>query len=321
MDKKKEYRFLDKNSSQAIKGICAIIVMLGHYDVCGLFTNVACVLVGIFFFYSGYGLKYNLDNKENYLDYFIGKKIMTLYLPFLIAESSETIIKCIQMQSPIVSVHTALSCMGVFLSNGSLWYVIELLVLNLLFYLIYKCKIQEIIWMILYILFMLLAVRFDVGTWWYISTICFLIGIYYEKLKWIMAYVFSNTFPKILLSCLAIMLYMSGEYVSRISIWKFSIITRNHLCVAIQLLFVPVGMFFCWMLTEYIDPKNRLTTFVGKISYEIYLWHMGVFVVISELLPAQEILRGGVSACVTILVAWGMNYLMNCVRKMSLLQF
>ena len=66
-----------------------------------------------------------------------------------------------------------------------------------------------------------------------------------------------------------------------------------------------IMMVFILLLNAKLHLGNRLSLFLGDISYEIYLVHANVFVLIASLFPK---LRSGefiiVSVCVTIIFAY-----------------
>ena len=88
--------FLYEMNIIALRGICAIEIMLGHIGIVTgsiwLYPNrkAGILFVGVFFLLSGYGLMYSIENKKNYLKYFLYRKIQKLILPayfiFFVAE-------------------------------------------------------------------------------------------------------------------------------------------------------------------------------------------------------------------------------------------
>jgi peptidoglycan/LPS O-acetylase OafA/YrhL len=74
---------MNKNSSNAIKGLTSIAIVLHHIKYQNiLFAGFGYMGVGIFFFLSGYNLSFCNHNKENYTKDFIFKKFFLLFLPF-----------------------------------------------------------------------------------------------------------------------------------------------------------------------------------------------------------------------------------------------
>lgn len=85
--------FCNQHNARCMKGVAAICIMLSHLisspkPLTILFYGP--LWVGVFFFYSGYGL-YTKVNEPDYLNGFLLKKAKKIYLPFLLAESAYTL--------------------------------------------------------------------------------------------------------------------------------------------------------------------------------------------------------------------------------------
>lgn len=94
---------LDKGQTATINGIFILVVVVAHlhkflfapmgYEVETFFdklyvyihSNLDQLIVAPFFFYSGYGITEQLGKKAGYLDSFLRKRALTLYLNFLVA--------------------------------------------------------------------------------------------------------------------------------------------------------------------------------------------------------------------------------------------
>ncbi len=78
---------LEREQSVALRGICAIEIMIGHIGLATgsavLYPNrkAGILFVGIFFMLSGYGIAYCAEHKPGYFKHFIGKKALKLILP------------------------------------------------------------------------------------------------------------------------------------------------------------------------------------------------------------------------------------------------
>ena len=78
---------LEERQATALRGICAVEIMIGHI---GLYTGneilypnrkAGVLFVGVFLLLSGYGVAYSVEHKKDYLQHFIRKKILKLILP------------------------------------------------------------------------------------------------------------------------------------------------------------------------------------------------------------------------------------------------
>lgn len=104
---------LCQGNVMALRGICAIEIMMGHLGIATgsavLFPNrkAGILFVGIFFALSGYGLMYSVSNKENYLRGFLIKRlIVKLLLPAYVVFIISTILKAFCLSGG--GIHTTL---------------------------------------------------------------------------------------------------------------------------------------------------------------------------------------------------------------------
>lgn len=78
---------LSKSTTNALKGISAIEIMIGHLGIATgwmlLYPNrkAGILFVGLFFFISGYGLMFSYLRNKNYLKNFLIKKVVIIIVP------------------------------------------------------------------------------------------------------------------------------------------------------------------------------------------------------------------------------------------------
>lgn len=79
--------------TKSIKGILSILIMLGHIfatknimnnGIDLLIVSPGFLYVGMFFFYSGFGLVQGYINKKSYLHNFLYKIFSKIYVPFIL---------------------------------------------------------------------------------------------------------------------------------------------------------------------------------------------------------------------------------------------
>lgn len=310
-----ELPFISKSSSLIIKGVASIFIMMSHiivgfpFWVKKLFPGNLWVCV--FFFYSAYGLVFSVKNKNKYIEGFLSRKFFHIYLPFFVAESSYTIL-IFFISCKMSPVDLVLCCLGIKLSNGSLWYVIEIIVIYLFFYLwvrLFKLK-HKWIWIVSYVVFVLLSVAFDIDTCWYISTSGFLLGLYFENiLVWLSKLRFSYLLLGKLISCFFVLLYLTNIWIeynkeSILGIKSTQIQTFNDIVLAV--IFIPLLFFLCKRITR----APRALLYLGRISYEIYLWHLFVYAVVISFfnIPIVFVL-------ITVLFTLGLSSVMYYIKS------
>ncbi|MBQ8300613.1 MAG: hypothetical protein IJX57_01420, partial [Clostridia bacterium] len=117
--------YFSVDETGSIKGMCAVLILLSHLcvtfaeDFSGflLFKNVGAIMVGGFFFVSGYGLEYSVLNKENYLRDFFSKRFLPLAVTYY------TVNLFYIYASDMTTSDIVKSLLGY---NGNLWFVMAI---------------------------------------------------------------------------------------------------------------------------------------------------------------------------------------------------
>ncbi|WP_349763453.1 acyltransferase [Fusobacterium sp. SYSU M8D902] len=279
MDNKKIIGMDEKENMLQIKGIMATIVMLGH--IAPFMANIWYIIsggiaVGVFFYYSSFGSEISL-NKRKTLRNYISKKVVNIYIPFLIADILYFLSSILQnklMISKIEYKDIILYLLGIKLSNPILWYIWHLLIFLVILYFIKKNlnKYETILYVIVYIFYIILAVLFDIGIWWYTATSCILIGLYYgknskkEEKNIIKFFIFITWITTVIL----------GE-IYLIKNIKLLPLSDNYYAVGLQMLVIPLFLLTLRMIMKKIKLSSYILKFLGNISFEIYLYHMLVW--------------------------------------------
>ena len=84
---------LSLKNTNALRGMCSLIVAMQH--TCAYqhdkwtapFLYIGFLCTSIFFFLSGYGLMYSLDNKKRYLRNFLKRRFLAVLIPYLFANA------------------------------------------------------------------------------------------------------------------------------------------------------------------------------------------------------------------------------------------
>lgn len=272
--------YLSKKNSESIKAICAISVMLHHITneiYCGpvLFTfqMIGYLMVAVFFFYSGYGLIYSLENKENYMKHFFKSRISRLVIPYAVSLIIYTTVKSIFDGFNILTVINSYINGEPIVSNS--WFIITLLILYLLFWFSFGIiKNKRASWIVFTALFAVLCLNFKFA-YWSPTIICFLVGMIWSSkketideqlLKYNIQYIF------ILLICFSVFFILRSKFNSFI----FDVLCRVLCSVFFSSLIICLQTRF--------SIGNRMLKFISKISLEIYLYH-GLFIFLLKRLP------------------------------------
>ena len=294
---------LSLDKAKAIQGFAAVAVILHHLaqelagnaGAIGFFNELGVLFVGIFFFFSGYGLYTSLNTKENYLKGFLKKRFVTILIPFYMCIIVFTVAACI-CGTKFNPVQLLCVLSGWSLINANMWYIVEIAILYIAFFLIYrliKNRTAATVVMSIFVIAMitgsfLLAHGDDMsssywfqGEWWYNSTLLFVIGIIFSRHSDVIRKIARKGYV-ILLPVFAVLTVLFGlqtnyalghySYWSEIPGVDPAYMDKLR-CLSLQLPFVI--FFVCFVLLAMMKVRfgNPVLKFLGSISLELYLIH------------------------------------------------
>lgn len=293
---------LSQSRTLALRGICAFEIMLGHIgivtDSIFLYANrkAGILIVGVFFLLSGYGLMYSLQTKENYMHGFFKKRVWKLLQPALIIYWVYMIMDVISSTDSI-SGSTILKYITFYNFPTTLnWYVTEILVLYILFFVLYrilKIKYANLLLLTACTIFAIFANVVELANPWYGSTFCFPLGILYAQyeeriLNFIKRHYISTILSSSLLTVLGIVIFFFLADFSFVS----NVIGRS--IASIFFCILVVALLLKWTI------GNRITVFLGNISYELFLVHE---LIINKHFHANVIINTGIVILLSITAA------------------
>lgn len=263
------------NNSLALRGICSIEIMIGHLGLPNatnslyLYPNrkAGILFVGIFFALSGYGLMHCTIHKKGYLDSFLIKRIFKILFPAYAIFVFGILIKYF-MHYPETFLYDILNFKSFFHSTN--WYVWEIVLLYIVYYIFIRKGKNGIYYIMISVcVFTILAYLIGLDNPWYGSTFCFLVGIilciheneFLSKIKvqnrhWLKIIIINS-----LITSTAILLFIFLGDQNMIGI----LILRNIASISFCILVITLLCKF--------EIGNYLSYFLGKYSYEIFLFH------------------------------------------------
>lgn len=334
---------LNKEVSNKWKGIAALGVVASHtlpvstYSFLAYLT-VGHLWVGIFFFLSGYGLSFSYRNKKNYLKGFLWSKIKRIYIPFVIAQILYLFAIRMAWNRLLLSIPKVF---GLGLVNSVLWYILEILVLYILFWAekkIIKRENDDIIWIFLIVSFIFVLVIidaiFEIGPFWYVSSITFLIGYLFgnrmdrisckidkfiEKIKQIIIQKRVTCISGVVLTFLVyVRINLESLRVNPIFHYLgLSSIKSSYIFTFLQLIEVPLFLIVVLGVAEYTSEKRNILSFLGNISFEIYLVHMIWKKIFDSMLRSNPIVETLLIFIFTILSSCLYHLFLNLLFKKS----
>lgn len=305
--------YLSLSQTKLIQAAAAIGVILHHVTqdvtVYGskpmgpitAFAQMGILFTSIFFFSSGYGLLLSFRTRENYLDGFLLHRLPAVIIPFFMANLAYIIFTCISRGRIIETNKMLRYFFGIYLINGNGWYIIEILVLYLAFYILFRFIKKKDVSLFLLIAFSFLLIMWTknrghedplkgvtsnwfMGEWWYNSTVVFVMGLLFARFKEKITEWIKNHYKTLLI--ITVPLFIAAfvvEEIARVRLGyyndynKFSWMDNETVTCIAQNLLCIVWMFLVILLSLKIKLGNECLKFVSLISTELFLCH-GIFV-------------------------------------------
>ena len=288
--------FLSLEDSVFLRGFWCLVVVITHVTepyqnrIQDMISSFGFIAVTFFFMTSGFGLKYSLMRKKDYMKGFLVRHLPPLLLPALIAQVLLTLVRSID-GAPF-SILAAI--------NISNWVKI-LVFFYLLFWVIYgilprfvpEGRWQDVLMCAIVVACSLIDrfTAFKITFIWIVEPLGFAYGIFAANhQKAIEDFMGRKWLPKVLFSLAASgilgILYLKFKTVEIYGDFLLKII----LGIAIE--------YFIFQLLFRFRVGNRASRFLGKISYEVYLIHELAFMILmmadrdSRLNPGLGVLCG-----------------------------
>ena len=294
---------LSLDTSKAIQGFAAVAIILHHLsqdllEKAGPFeflSECGVIFVGIFFFFSGYGLYTSLKTKQDYLKGFLRKRFVTILIPFYSCIAVFTIASCI-----CGAKYEPLDLLGILsgwsLINNHMWYIVEIAILYLVFFIVYrliKNRTAATIVMTIFVIGMIGGSLYlghgkdfscsywFMGEWWYNSTFLFIIGIIVSKHSEFITKIVRKVYFILLpvFGILTVFFYKKTIYaLHTYSYWSEipgvdPAYDDKLRCLVVQLPFIICFVFFVLLIMLKVRFGNPVLKFLGSISLELYLIH------------------------------------------------
>ena len=273
----KEEKYLSKEYTSCVRGICAIIVVVHHlYQYTGLFAGTyigvllgmsGALAVSIFFFYSGYGLMLS-SAKKNYVQNFFRSRLLPLYgfyviLVILYSFWTLWIDHSISLKQLLQSFFFG----NTIVTNG--WYLQATFVLYLIYLFSFSTfrttKTRILAIAIAIIAYYICCCHMRLGVWWYQTSPCVVLGM-----------VYCNRKPQIdvLLSKYTWAIVVVSSMMFSILYIIISIFLKEPMLNAVYFMFFVCAVIsFSYILCDTSIINNTFFVLCGKYSLEIYVSH------------------------------------------------
>ena len=297
---------LSLKASKGLLGFCAVSIMLHHMSQTIFFANedpgillfmvdIGVCFVGMFFFFSGYGLYSSLRDKPDYLKGFLLNRIPTILVPFYVC-NFVFILGSYLWGYEFKEGELLPYLTGVILMNSQMWYIVEIFILYLLFYIVFRLIKNRNAACTVYTVCVLALIAFSLrlghdtttptqglwfhGEWWYNTTILMPAGIFFAKWqRQILGFVRKFYGIVLLIAVLLVaffynrtmyMLHTTGYWYE----WQgYPGDTEKWQTLAAQAPFVIMFVFTVIVVLQKIELGNKILDFLGAIALELYLIH------------------------------------------------
>lgn len=305
--------YLSKDSTGALKGLLCVVIFFHHFA--GFFesfdilyyilVHIGFLAVALFFFVSGYGLAVSAKNKDGYVKTFLPKRLLRVLVPYwvcLLLYMLAALIFDIPTKSPVNPKNILLSLAGASEIAENSWFVPAIIFLYVLFWLCMRFfKRNTALLLMFSVMAALSGVFIATGrmTVWSSSFFGFYIGVvwgfYQERLETFFRRLF---YPKWLLAALATGLFLGLKVLAN----RGGLVWGEHLAeLFASVLFCAV----CVLTLFKVKIGNGALTFLGVISFEVYLLH-GLFIQVAKgwFGTGQPLAFGAAALLMTIAAAW-----------------
>lgn len=291
--------------SKSLQAVAALMIVLHHLvqtvteygDVYkGPITewnSFGVLFTSVFFFFSGFGLYSGYKKKEGYLNHFLRKHLPKLLIPFAVTNLIYLLVLAPGRVTSALDVFT--SFFGLTLINTNAWFLVELIILYIAFNVCFsyaKNEDRAFVYLTIFTVIMTavsLLTGHDnssvnghwfMGEWWYNTTLIFILGMAVakneDKLRDFMIRGYKVLLPVVTL--LLVAAYILEEYVLEnvgyYREWRFHPgYPEKLVTLAVQLLLCALFMLWLLLVSLKVQFSNRILTFLGGISFELYLIH------------------------------------------------
>ena len=273
----KEIFDIEKSTTNFLKGVAILLVLLGHM---GYVYRGGAWGVSLFLILSGYGIF------KSYLDKgiknFWGKKIIKVWVPYFLVTILVLLYNYIKFRIGWETI--TFSLLGIdfgAICDKTMWFVSFIFVQYALFYISaflfkkivrtnLKHSLMIVLCFVLSVLVLVLSTKYQIwgtGSGIFLYTFSFCFGLVIAKLGDFKINILAK---KVLFSLISFVFFAAILYLYNNVNSNFEYFVYANL--------MPLSLI---MVSEFIKFKNKLINYLGKISYDIYLWE-GFFLVLKN---------------------------------------
>lgn len=276
-----------------------------HYGQIGkgpitLYNYIGFLCTAVFFFSSGYGLMYSYLNKSNYLDGFLRKRLISVLVPFFLVNVITVLVNHMVYKKGTGDdfLYVIKQIVGIELLDGNAWFIVEIIVLYVLFAAFFSLIKNKDVALVLLILATIGIMAFAffrghdyddyketyfMGEWWFNSTITFAFGLLYARFKNGIEGFFRKHYKGMVIAfaLLSVIITLAGIIVNNVFGYYHEMLSSYRTDALITLIVQSVNcivvVIFQLLLNMKITVKNKALDYMGSIQMLVFLVH-GYFV-------------------------------------------
>ena len=324
--------YISKDSTNAIKGIFALIILFSHIrgylffsdsfedqSYIFLLNQIGQLMVAPYLFYSGFGIMESIKQDKNYGQSFFRRRIVKTLIHFDIAVFLYVILQSFLGKYYSLSIYLS-SIIGWESVGNSNWFVFDILVLYFIVYLSYFCIYWhtrmkednrdnvEMVFLASIILLCIILWFFLYSTkkhsWWIDTIMTFPLGILYSQHKTWVETVLKNKKHYYAMLCLSICLFL---------FWRYSIgIDRIGICSCIFCLLMAI-------VSMKVKLDNKILQWLGTQAFAIYILQRLPMILYSKIgLNHNTILFVSLTIPSVLILSTIYTYFINKVDKFAI---
>lgn len=308
--------FFALGTTKAMQGYFALWILIHHIalslrfydfyrDELVFFENLGTLFVGFFFLCSGYGLIYSYETKPGYLDTFVKRRVITVLVPFFICNYAYMITGLI-LGNQFTTGQLVRAFFGILLLNDHMWFAVEIMILYMIFYFIFRYIRDErlcYVCMAICILVMMIGsflaghntentemvAAWFKGEWWYNTTPLFFVGMMGAKYRNSLTEFAKKYYKRLVVLLVAAFLILYHFTIRKINAGGYWTESANDMAYGdkLQTLALQLPMVLCFellvvLILMKVQFHNRVLVFLGKISLEVILLEKVFMLIFAE---------------------------------------
>ncbi len=314
--------YLSNEQGKVIKGVFALLLVIIHIrqrlEVMPvsyrLLASGGFLLVSVFFFYSGFGIAKKTMNEADYIKNRLPIRIIYLAGLIVVSEIVYYFFSICYFKNSFLLKDMFYSFLGIKMLNGACWTIVAMIIIQLIFYILYRCGSDRLTWnaiagCVIYVAFSIARGR---GVWEMQSCGAFVLGVAFAENEDALSELFKNKI-KFIISILLFVIAFSTPY-----IWEYYS-AQDYIWV--RILFGTVAscsfVLILFFVLYRIKLSNHTIVLIGNVSTEIYLWHGLIIDVVKKECP-DCFGRNGNYICISALILCLVLFIAVIIRKIRI---